>query len=658
MKELITVVVPVYKVEEYIYKCVDSIINQTYKNLEIILVDDGSPDNCPKICDDYSKKDKRIKVIHKENGGLSDARNFGIENSKGKYICFVDSDDFIHEKYVEILYNNLKNNNADISMCHHYQFINYNETNDYLPEEETSIYTGLEILNRLYEDYLNNIVAWNKLYKKELFNNIKYPKGKKLEDAYIIHKLYNNSKKVVITNLELYYYIQRENSIMSSLNTNVLTEQDLLIDRIEYLEKNKLVGEAIYKNTLHKFVERLYDNYYYLNIHGHINPNLYKKYFKYIKKYIKIIRLNKKEKLMINHKYLYIFLRTIKKLKEKANNKCLIIKRRIRQPIYDLKYIIYKNKVREKNIIFNCPNHYNLGDHAILKAENEILKSLGKNIFNVYSHYTEHFIKKYSKTISTKDHIYITGGGNLGTLWTNEQDRINIVINNFNNKKITIFPQTIYYSNNIYGKYRLEIDKKRYNKCSNLLIMCRDEQSYNFCRNKITKNCIYTPDIVMTLKYDNLFKKMNKDILYCFRDDKEKTSLDKKQIIEYIEKNYKTGKFSTVFENNDYKFSKGKKDLIKLLNKISNTRLIVTDRLHAMLFAAITGTRCIAFDNKSNKVKGAYNWIKKNNNYVYFVNTQEEFIKVLEKIDIKKVDRNLEYNNKEYIKIIKNGLEK
>ena len=98
--------------------------------------------------------------------------------------------------------------------------------------------------------------------------------------------------------------------------------------------------------------------------------------------------------------------------------------------------------------------------------------------------------------------------------------------------------------------------------------------------------------------------------------------------------------------------------IVKLLNKISNTRLIVTDRLHAMLFAAITGTRCIAFDNKSNKVKGAYNWIKKNNNYVYFVNTQEEFIKVLEKIDIKKVDRNLEYNNKEYIKIIKNGLEK
>ena len=108
MEDLISVVVPIYNVENYIKKCVDSILSQTYKNLEIILVDDGSPDNCPQICDEYAQKDNRIKVIHKENGGLSDARNAGIDISKGKFITFIDSDDYIEKDYVEVLYNSIK----------------------------------------------------------------------------------------------------------------------------------------------------------------------------------------------------------------------------------------------------------------------------------------------------------------------------------------------------------------------------------------------------------------------------------------------------------------------------------------------------------------------------------------------------------------------
>lgn len=117
MNNLISVIVPVYKVEKYIKKCIESIINQTYENLEIILVDDGSPDNCGKICDEYAKKDKRIKVIHKENGGVSSARNLGLEKSNGQYITFIDSDDWIEEEYCEILLTTLKEQNADCAIC-------------------------------------------------------------------------------------------------------------------------------------------------------------------------------------------------------------------------------------------------------------------------------------------------------------------------------------------------------------------------------------------------------------------------------------------------------------------------------------------------------------------------------------------------------------
>ena len=129
MEELISVVVPVYNVEKYIDKCINSIINQTYKNLEIILVDDGSPDNCGNICDEYAKKDNRIIVIHKENGGLSDARNTGIEVSKGKYITFIDSDDYISDNYVSFLYNLIIEYKADISIGKHYVLYENGEIN-------------------------------------------------------------------------------------------------------------------------------------------------------------------------------------------------------------------------------------------------------------------------------------------------------------------------------------------------------------------------------------------------------------------------------------------------------------------------------------------------------------------------------------------------
>ena len=137
-EELISIIVPVYKVEKYLDKCINSIVSQTYKNLEVILVDDGSPDSCGKMCDEWTKKDTRIKVIHKENGGLSDARNFGLDCAKGKYIQFVDSDDYIEKDMIEFLYKNLKENNADISIC-----------SNYMVDEENVINVGTRKIFRI-----------------------------------------------------------------------------------------------------------------------------------------------------------------------------------------------------------------------------------------------------------------------------------------------------------------------------------------------------------------------------------------------------------------------------------------------------------------------------------------------------------------------------
>lgn len=211
-KELITIIIPVYNVEKYIHKCIDSVINQTYKNLEIILVDDGSPDNCGEICDEYAKEDKRIKVIHKENGGLSDARNTGIDIAKGKYICFIDSDDYVEKEYIEILHTAIKKDRTDMAVSSH-KVIYKNGTILEKATGEESILEPKEVLKRILYDDGIDLSAWAKLYKIELFTGVRYPKGQLFEDAATTYKLIDKCEKISIVSKPTYNYIIRSNSI-------------------------------------------------------------------------------------------------------------------------------------------------------------------------------------------------------------------------------------------------------------------------------------------------------------------------------------------------------------------------------------------------------------------------------------------------------------
>lgn len=210
---LITVIVPVYNVEKYLRKCVDSILAQTYQNLEIILVDDGSKDHSGSICDEYAAQDERIVVIHKENGGLSDARNVALDIAKGTYITCVDSDDYLAEDYVEYLYLLLINNSADISICSYKKIYDDGQLDDC--QENLHVFNDEEALEELL--YQRKIVpsAWCKLYRRELFEGIRYPKGMYYEDFAIIYKLLSKCKKVVMGECQKYYYLQRQDSIMN-----------------------------------------------------------------------------------------------------------------------------------------------------------------------------------------------------------------------------------------------------------------------------------------------------------------------------------------------------------------------------------------------------------------------------------------------------------
>lgn len=244
---LISVIIPIYNVEKYLHKCIDSIINQSYRNLEIILVDDGSPDNCGKICDEYVKKDYRIKVIHKENGGLSDARNSGMKISKGDYIAFVDSDDWLdcdlYEKIIK------KSDNSDDIIIFGLRYIGFDSDIEYCSNLENSRFeindeNIMPLLKLVKTSMLG--YAWNKLYKKEIIKNTKFDDIRLREDICFNFKILKYAKYIRCVNICGYNYLQQPNSILHKSSIKNLKD----INKVYNVLHGKIEGINTKNNSI------------------------------------------------------------------------------------------------------------------------------------------------------------------------------------------------------------------------------------------------------------------------------------------------------------------------------------------------------------------------------------------------------------------------
>lgn len=238
MQSLISVIIPIYKVEPYLEHCIDSVLKQAYASLEIILVDDGSPDNCPKICDEYAQKDPRIKVIHKENGGLSDARNAGLDICTGDYIFFLDSDDWISKDCIQILEETAKANDYDIIVGNFRKVYQKSGISDDIHHpQHRELKPTQAIENLIGPNGLTFTTAWGKLYKRHIWKDIRFPKGKLYEDAYVSHLLYAKSKTIAFIDTPLYFYLQRSDSILGQTKDPLhAIEPKILLN--QFLEKN------------------------------------------------------------------------------------------------------------------------------------------------------------------------------------------------------------------------------------------------------------------------------------------------------------------------------------------------------------------------------------------------------------------------------------
>lgn len=239
MKDLISIIVPVYNTEKYLNRCVDSLIKQSYENTEILLINDGSTDGSEKICAEYEKNNENVFLFTKPNGGLSDARNYGLEKAKGTYVMFVDSDDFISENMAEMLYGDIKYHGADISCVDMFKFGDecsvfpktYNPEKTIVSDGKSAVKTllgGKEIYN----------YAWNKIYKKQLFETVKFPKGYLMEDLGTAYLLIEKACKITYNPAQLYYYYQRGDSILHSPNPKFYKDKyELAKKRFIYIKE-------------------------------------------------------------------------------------------------------------------------------------------------------------------------------------------------------------------------------------------------------------------------------------------------------------------------------------------------------------------------------------------------------------------------------------
>ena len=644
---LVSIIIPVYNVEDYIHECIDSVINQTYENLEIILVDDSSPDKCPQICDDYAKKDSRIKVIHKENTGLSDTRNAGLKISKGEYVYFLDSDDYIDKDTIETLLSEAQYHSADVVFFDARVIGNINNpsypVDTYLRK---GLYAnplkGIDMLSKLlrYREYRAAVYLYfirkNVLEKNQLFF---YPRIVH-EDELFTFKLFLYSKKIVHLPEVLHNRRIRENSIMTSQRgqhhfNSMLTVVYEMVN--SYLFEAKSDND---KNVISMHINEILMStkniYYQLPIKERVFLN--KKIKELQNKFEKNNFLNSQEiKKQFMSMGVIDFKREIKRVLPKKIKK--LIKKHLLPG--DVPYLnetltgLKKTAGNKRIILIGTPIHGNLGDHAIAIAERQLIAEYTKDfeLIEITMPVYRAKSKVIKKFVTKNDFLIISGGGWLGNLWQHNEDAVRLALNYFPDNHILIMPQTIYFDESKEGMVEKEKSKKIFSSHNNLTICLRDLKSYNFAlNNNFVQNkgkCLYVPDVALAFDF-NIEKQSREGALLCFRQDRENFMdfRNRRKIKNSLRKIGLKTKYTTTVYLHQILLDERTKAVDEKLREYAGARIVVTDRLHSMIFAAITGTPCIAFDNKTAKVKGVYDWIK-DLEYIRFVTSIDEAISVI-----------------------------
>lgn len=643
---LVSVVVPVYNVERYVGQCLESILSQSYTNLEIIIVNDGSKDSSADICKRYADLDDRILLINKENGGLSSARNAALDKVHGKYLMYVDSDDYIKPEMIKNMVDVAEKENVDLVKCNFCR-CTQDGTEDNCDDDTGAIklFSAEEAVeNFLTAPYSSRkyfrITVWDSLYLFDTVKNLRFPEGKLYEDGYYTPVVLLNCKKTAHIDTSFYVYRQNEGSIIG----NGFTEKSLKsIDDWEFIYNHinkkmpqfSVIAAGLWLNKLIKTYENILsddtvdkDNYYKNYVRERLSSNieLFKrtKQYKAFKKKISII-IEKPE--LFYEKFI---------LEDSSNEP---FKSRVKTSVYFIiKYykeitgilkIFIKRLFRRKRKIFllGTPSHNNIGDHAIaLGTRKFVLDNFPDFDYVEYDKINDYLSQrltflKLKAGVSSKDIILFHGGGNLGNIYISEENYRRAVVKSFKNNKIVVLSSSIFFCDDFDGHSQLKRTKTIYNKHKDLTLFLRDNDSFQKAK-EYFNNCklFLMPDMALylnqVLDYTNVSR--HDSIYLCLRNDCEKLyeakALD--GMFSACKNIANTEVGDNAFSVNVTSVNREEK-VIEYLKYFSSHKLIVTDRFHGVIFSFITNTPCIALDNNNGKIKNSIFWFKDEKNIVY-----------------------------------------
>lgn len=635
---LVSIIIPIYKVSEYLDKCVTSACNQTYRNLEIILVDDGSPDDCPAKCDAWAKKDDRIRVIHKSNGGLSDARNAGLDEVTGEYIYFLDGDDYIEPDLIE---KTMRHMAEDVDMVSFGCFVDQagKPTRQIMPHSGIfELQTAEQKQRFVVADILDwsGWEAWRRLLRKSVIDkfHLRFEDNKKIfaEDLYFCLCYVAHAGKCVAINDCLYHYIVRSDSIMGTdsvrLNIGRMNELSKAVkshyekydDCKALLDVFPIIHYLIIDNSLKVALNRgihirqlrdmalqdVQDKDYFLS-QLKAAYALRKKFYLWLGSWSATERVNtcrylsngSYTELRVRSRLLYRF----PDYYERKGAKLKGIDQEIRE--------FSKNK--KKIYLVGTEDFGNLGDHQITESIVSFLRSRFPDYAVKEVTQSEYSLYKMSleKHINKSDVIVFTGGGNMGDVYLGAHNLRMDVIQTWPRNLKLIFPQTIYFQNEAEGAPILTQCRDILTRENNVVLFAREKPSFELAQKYFTCESILVPDIVLSTNLQTDTPRENQ-ILLCFRADAEKSITD--NLVDQI--CCVVNETDAFVKKTDLQldFHMSKNDRREYISKAiavwRESKLVITDRLHGMVFAAITGTPCIVLSNYNHKVRGTYEWLR------------------------------------------------
>lgn len=629
----VSIIVPVYNVANYLTDAIESAVSQTYENVEVILVDDGSTDGCSGICDAWADKNEKIKVVHKENGGLSSARNAGLEIAGGDYIYFLDGDDYISPELVQtvVLYMNL---GYDMVIFQHYAVHDDGKKELRTCSLGEYIIDGTDVRKDYYIktllQYRIGWEAWNRMFRRDIIEalHLRYEDNRKIfaEDLYFMMCYSLAVKSIISIDSAFYYYRLRDDSIMGKENGK------LNIGRMN--EMSKAIYEFFKSHNAPAALMELYPIMHYIILQG--CAMRYKKI-----KGINEIQLRRD--IMDDVSDEKFFCMSLRKLtrKQKPWKKYFgteeamhivkvanywrtgsfayfIIKTeeiRAYQKISrrrDRKYLELPPHEGRRIYFIGSETYGNLGDGMIAESIIEFCKhclpGYGIEEYSLSSYWNQ---KRYLvSAIQPDDIIVMPGGGNFGNKYPVAQVVKQDVVKTWVQNKKIIFPQTVFYLEG--SDDSLNKDKKIFCKENNVILFTRDQKSYEFARDNYTCTVWLAPDIVLSRNMQKQTER-EKKILLLLRGDSERCIAHGD--LEYvIDRAFATGMNVCAADlqliYNGAEISLRKMEINRKLDLISSSRLVITDRLHGMVFAAVTGTPCLVFPNFNFKVEGTYEWLR------------------------------------------------